>query len=485
MKRVLALLVLAALAAPFLLAPGARADVGPKLFGKIAQDGTLVGLTWTDILGQYQGISDGDLIQENLLHVTVYAPNVKNATITLTVTQFLERDVQVPYTVGNETFTRTVVQRYDVTGQNFSVVAPKDALATSDISLATETTPHEMEIGYLNAVWTLTHRTAPAVWPIGVITRGGQLAFFLSTLVLTSVVWGFGTATASAIHRKVRYWPKMDPLMWFTGVMTLGGAALVLIIYGWYEITGIDWWWWMVPTFILSVFVMLNYLPSRAEPWLLERIHGTPRNDELVTSIQRIVVAEDRVAGFVLVHSRSVRKAVLRLFGAKTKVEFDEGPPAWYMRNENYEDGALDIPRRKYLLDPATKPEITYERFGWKPWVWKLKRPGIINGTCKIPLSGQHMRPVAAYSAGLMALPVVARDREEWRLRATQFKAQLRAGALTEHIDDAEVLAAELGITEGVVTREVVDARIDELRASRNPEAKAKVHKVEPEPEVE
>lgn len=486
MRRLIALLALVLLAGATVVSAPARADVGPKLYGKVASDGTLIAFWWLDIFGQYNGIQDGDFIQEDVLYVTTYAPTAGTGgnftgSLNVTVYQYLERQVPVTYRVGNDTFTRMVTEQYDVSLVNLSIPVSRRAIVTVPITIPIEQSPHLAQVGYLDAIFRITHRTAPVIWPIGIVTRGGQLAFFLSSMILFGFVWSTGTGTAAAVHRRVRYWPRISRLGWTVGVMFLSGSTLFLLLYGWYEITGLDWWWWMVPLFVLSVLVMLNYLPTKAEPWFLVRFHGAPRDDELQFEGTRIVVAEDGQNGHILVHSRSVLKAVLRLFGGRTRVTFDEGPPAWYARNEKYEEGDLYVPKRLYILDPASPLEARFERLGWRPLFWKLKRPGIVDGECRVHLSGQYMRPVASWMAGYVALAVVAKEREDLRISAQKYKAQLHAGAITEHINDFEVLATELGITRGIVDRQTADERIEELKKARRPEPRAtSVEKVEP-----
>lgn len=64
---------------------------------------------------------------------------------------------------------------------------------------------------------------------------------------------------------------------------------------------------------------------------------------------------------------------------------------------------------RIYLLPPLGDGMSTqWSHVGWKG-SGRIKRPGIIQGKCTIPISGEQMRPVASVLAGLINVNAVSR----------------------------------------------------------------------------
>lgn len=460
--RLVVLILAASLLFPLLFSSAALAASGPQLIGQIAQDGTLIAVGYNDPLGTYHPYFDGSTVADNAVEVAVYAPNAQGS-IPLTVEQFLTRTVQVPVVRGNLTTTETVTEAYDVAWMNQTVPAPTRALATSTINLPPASTPHDLIISYLNVHFVLVHHTAPPPFPAGM----SQLLFYLFTLLLGTFCFLAATGLAAGMKRRARYWPKLSGAM-IGLTLVLGIIAAVAMLGAVYpELQFLPWWAWLVPFFPFDVIVMLQVLPDRAQRWLLVGVDSVEQAEDLGTPLWEWVIAEDRERGLILCHSRSWRKAFLRVLGIKTRVTFEgadtNGRP-WHGRNTRAQDDPLDI-RRVYWLDPGTAPVREDARLGWKPWLGgKLKRPGFLAGEARVPLSGQHSKAVFSVWSELIAVDVVARDRARLRLENARLKARLRAASIEEHLDDEEIVLTELGVTEGIVSRSEADQAIAEVR---------------------
>jgi len=459
--RVLALALASLLLLPLFCAGAVLADSGPQLFGQFASDGTIIALGYNDPLGTYHPYYDGMVVSDDSLLVSAYAPNGQGSVL-LTVAQFLTREVQVPVVLDNVTTTRTVTEVYNLTYMNQTVTAPYRGIATSSITLPTAATAYDLVITYLDVRFSLVHHTAPSPFPAGL----SQLAFYLFTLGLGTFLFLVGTAFAAGMKRRARYWPKMSGSM-IALTVVLGVVAFVALLGTVYaQLAFLPWWAWLLPFLPFDVLVMLQVLPDRAQRWLLLGVEGPEKDEDLGTPMWEWVIAEDREEGLILCHSRSWRKAFLRVLGVKTRVVFEgedvAGKP-WFGRNTRAEEDPFDI-RRVYLLDPGTKPVREDARLGWKPWLGKLKRPGFLAGEARVPLSGQHSLVVWSVWAGLVGIDMVAKDRDRLRRDNAKLTARVRAASVEEHLDDEEIILTELGVTEGIVARAAADAAFQEIR---------------------
>jgi hypothetical protein len=463
-KRLCAATILAVVLVPLALA-GTAAAAGPRLFGQVARDGTLMDIGWSEgLLGAYTSFMEGGVLREDAIYVTIYAPNiVANETRVLNFTTYSMRQVQV--LLANNT-TETVTQRYDiVTWEAGFNVEPRKVLSTL---YPIPTAPEErwLTVRYWDIEFTIIHHTAPALWPLGELTRGGQLAYFLSVMLLASLTWGAGTATARAAIRRAKFFPPVSGAGWgflFLGSMFIfGGVGL----FYYYDIAGIEWWWWVVPFYLVSFVAMLGVLPHPTERWHLARFVSATK-ETLDVELREHVVTGDRERGWLLIHSTSRWQFVLRLLGARTPVVWAPGPAPWSARNLLYE-APPDI-NRLYLLDPAAVPKIEYPRVGWKPWSpmgAQLHRPGILDGRAEVPLSGAYMQPVAsAVLSQIIAVAAVAKDRDVLQLKVADLEARVEAGAVVQDRRQLDIILASTAVLTGRRKEEEAKAHIEAVKA--------------------
>lgn len=434
MRPKFAMLALTLLLLP-LVSGAAAAATGPTLFGQVANNGALIGIETQDILGNWNPVYNGQLLQGNTIYVTAYSPN-GNGSLTLVIEQYTIVMVTTYTVVGNRTVAQKTPEDTGFIWSNMTLLAPTRSLATSALTLPPVSSTHVLLISYDGAQWTLSHRTAPALFIIPTNTVGEQLAFFLTTLILATGVWSIATATAAAIKKRARSWPKMNGRA-VVSMLILGGMAAVFLLEEYYfEVASVGWWWWLPPFYLVCTRVMLNYLSDHTERWAGVETKGPDGTGNNEGSLEEIVVSSDPEHKWIRIRPGSTRAAIARLFGLKTPVKFSQesaewqrGIP-WHIVDPKAQPGGDDI-SRLYFLDPGTSVERHYTHIGWVPWLGgRLKRPGIVQQSTIIPLAGSHSKDALKVWQDVVVITEVAKEKERLQYENIRLRSQIAGGAI-------------------------------------------------------
>jgi hypothetical protein len=416
-----------------LFVPSVRADE-PTLVGKVAEDGTLMALWHKNFLGEFQSVEELDIIEDNLLWVSVYNP-LGNGTTDITIHQYRVRTRIIERQVGNETIREEVEERFDHDWSNVSVRTPQRRVSTVQIDIPASKEERHLEVSYLNIGWKMRHKTLATMFLLEDFTLGNLIFFALIVMLITGAVWGVGTATASGILKRVNYVPHITIAGLLLYIIPIIGVGAFLIYSAFYsEVAGLSWYVWEIPMFIIATAVMLQYLPKRARRWMfLQAARDEMRTNELTTPLREIVVAKDGEGNDYLVHPTSWRQVIYRLFGKKPKVEFEVGVKPWYGKNTLAKRHPRD-PHRVYYLDHDADPEIDFPKLKWKR-KWIIPYLGLTDGKCKIPLSGAHGRPVMAFLSNVISLEAVAKSRDKMMIENVDLHAKVLTGEITKGRD--------------------------------------------------
>ena len=428
--------------------PGvAAASSGPVMTGIVADNGTLMAFWYQSPAGQLTGsytiIHPGDTVQTDTIQVSIYAPDA-GGNITLSVEQYQLVPTAVFVHSGNATVVQKELLPGNIVWDNQTLQAPYRTVATDSLQLPVSSGISHVRLSYDGASIVFLHHTSPIVLPLP-FSGGGVLGVFLGALTLGSIVWMGGTGTAISIIRRAKYWPRLSSAQ--AMLIVFGGMAAFVFLVApfFYSLGYLSWYWWIVPFYFVSVLIMLNLWPSRAYRWETLQIQGNESNTEMQVLHQEITVAKTD-DGWERIHPYSYRHAIARLFGIHTKLRFERSGPVWYMRTGDEETLSSHRSRkvsRIYLLPPmGDGMTVRWSHLGWKG-TGRIKRPGIIEGECIVPISGEQMRPVASVLAGLINVNAVSRDRETIRTRLLRFQAQLHAGAVKSDASDLEIYMEE------------------------------------------
>ena len=453
--------------------PGvATASSGPVMTGVVAGNGTLMAFWYQSpadqLTGTYTIIQPGATVQTDTIQVSIYAPG-GGGNITMSVEQYVLAPSIVSVKSGNATITQKVLLPSAIVWDNQTIEAPYRVVVTDSLQLPVSQGVSNIRLNYDGASIAFYHHTSPIVLPLP-FSGGGLLGVFIGALALGSIVWMGGTGTAIGIVRRAKYWPRFTNAQ--VMLLVFGGMAsfVFLIAPFFYSLGYLSWYWWLIPFYCIAVLVMLNLWPSRAYRWETLQIQGDSSNTEMQVLRQELTVAKHD-NGWERIHPYSYRHALGRIVGIHTPVQFDGAGPVWHMRTGDEETISSSKSRRIsriYLLPPLGEGITTkWSHMGWKG-SGRIKHPGIVAEKCEIPVSGQHMRPVASVLAGLIHVSAVSKDRETVRQKLLKFQAQLHAGAVKGENSDLELYTIEF-LERGINP----DRRLGDVPAGQEPPAKS------------
>ena len=464
-------LVIALLLLSFAVSGTASASSGPVMTGVVAGNGTLMAFWYQSpadqLTGSYTLIHPGDTVQTDTIQVSIYAPSA-GGNITMIVEQYQLVPTVVSVRSGNATMTQKELLPGNIVWDNQTLQAPYRAVATDTLQLPVSTGMSNIRLNYDGASMVFLHHTSPIVLPLP-FSGGGVLGVFLGALTLGSIVWMGGTGTAISVIRRAKYWPRLSNAQ--AMLVVFGGMAVFVFLIApfFYSLGYLSWYWWIIPFYLVSVLIMLNLWPSRAYRWETLQIQGDASNTEMQVLRQELTVAKHD-NGWERIHPYSYRHAVGRIVGIHTPVQFDGNGPVWHMRTGDEETISQKSRKvsRIYLLPPLGDGIATkWSHMGWKG-SGRIKHPCIVSEKCEIPVSGQHMRPVASVLAGLIHVSAVSKDRETVRQRLLKFQAQLHAGAVKGENSDLALYTIEF-LERGINP----DRRLGDVSAGQEPPAKS------------
>ncbi len=447
MRKLNAMLILLPLVLTVAIPGVAVASSGPVMTGIVANDGTLLAFWYESPAGQLTGsytlINPGDTVQTDNIQVSLYSPG-GGGNITISIEQYIMAPAIVAMKSGNVTLMQKELMPANIVWDNQSVAAPYRTVTTDTLRLPVSQGVSDVRMSYDGASLSFYHHTSPIVLPLP-FSGGGVLGVFLGALTLGSIVWMGGTANAVSIIRRVKFWPHLSNAQILL-LIFLGMASFVFVAAPFFYSLGyLSWYWWLIPFYLIAVLVMLNVWPSRAYRWEMLQIQGNISNTEMETGRRELTVAKHE-SGWERIHPYSYRHAAGRLFGVHTMIRFDGQGPVWYMKTgdeETLSDSRSRKISRIYLLPPLSDGMSTqWSHIGWKG-SGRIKHPGIVERECVIPVSGQHMRPVASVLAGVINVSAVSKDRENIRQKLLKFQAQLSAGVVKEQDTDLAIWMEE------------------------------------------
>ena len=445
--------------------PVAHAQGGEaRLFGKIADDGTLIGIVYRTLTAGYYPLEDWDLVKSDDLVMYVYAPNRLGQVISIEVRQFMP--------IYNETTGELVGARNERVKTVRVSVPHEYQLQTVHVKLLPSKEKEMVVISYRNINFTFWHRTSRAYtiltlsWLQNWIETAGYIAGGF-------VVAALATLTAK---RSIKHFIYMPKIPWFNVLCILG--AIGLFLYGLSEV---------VLETILSLNVAITYVPLFALFFLFALQHFSyPLADLLIehypprqnpdVPILRKGYATYKVAQvdgqLVHVEEDSWRDFIARAFGAKSYITLE--PPEYALeirdvfgnfayvfcirdyevRNTSFDKG--EIAKRLAVIGAAAGIIILAlsQPVAWigLPLLivgllgahrkWGLFDPVIQPGHIRLYLASPHLvENVNDYLWGYITTVDIARELEELEteLAATRATLELRTGqkarAIVEEFD--------------------------------------------------
>ena len=404
---ILALLgIVALLIAPVSMASGIQPAAQPVLFGKAANNGDLLGLYYTDPLGQTIIVNTSTMVPLDSLDMVIYSP-FTSGPVNLTIYTFTYSQENLTLKgLNNSTVTRTITIQDVIQYDNQSLPATARQIQVSALALPSSPKIVNVEVAFDGAIFIFTHRTTPNSIPV-FLTQGGELGLVIVLFILSSLVWSFGALTSKMILKRARYWPKRSASSWVIVFFILGIALYFFLGTYYYDLGYIQWYYFLLPVWILSVMVMLGWWDPNVERWALELTRKGNNEGKMSHTNENIYVAPHARYGFIKIDRDSRLDAIRRVLGIYTPVKFYDGPPPWSLDNEKWEDPIWDT-KRTYYLDPKRGEAHTLKKEAWRFWLFSHHVSEF-----HIPLSGQYMKKVAEFWGELTSVIELAKENEE------------------------------------------------------------------------
>lgn len=450
----------------------------PQLFGKISNNGALIGIYYNNLLGQSMIVSDGTFVPVNGLIVVAYSPN-GNGQINLTVRQFQTKTVHETVHNGNVTINETAQIVYNIQYLNQTVIAPQRSIAQSSIQLPESNITTTVIIAYDGTTFTFYHHTAPVELPL-FITQGGLLAVYLFALSISLFDALCAAIIAKKVIAKARYWPERSLSSW--ALIFVGSVISILMFVAafseqaYYYIGFIQWYYYLIPmTFVLVMLFMTLFDPQVKIKQLI-RLFADDYG-EIKTEITNILAATHEKHGEIQVSKYSRKDAFRRLLGYYKPIVYDDGTPAWKARNSNWSRPTRDV-AELYFLDPerglgevqkedylkliaAKHPEGKIQ-VAWKNLSSKYWKPKAYH----IPLSGIYSKSGAAFLAGYKSAYNIAQEAEDSSMKVTQLESELEVAHVSHHTQLTGAKAMTSAQTKGYITKKDMQEALDDLNRS-------------------
>ena len=424
------------LIAPVSMASGFQPSNQPVLFGKAANNGDLLGLYYTDPLGQTIIVNTSTMVPVNSLDIVIYSP-FDSGSVNLSVYTFTYAQENLTLRgANNSTITRVITVQDIIQYDNQSLPATARQIQVSLLGLPSSSKIVNVEVSFDGAVFTFTHRTSPNSVPV-FLTQGGELGLVIILFILASLVWSLGALTSKMILKRARYWPKRSTSSWVIVFFVIGIVLYFFLGSYYYDLGYIQWYYFLVPVWFLSVMVMLGWWDPTIERWELMLTKGS-KHEKIYGGIEKVYAAPHVKYEWIEISRDSRLEAIKRVLGFYSPIVFYDGPPPWFLENPEWEDPIWDT-KRMYFLDPRKGPAHTIRKETWHFWIFSGHRSEF-----HIPLSGHYSKSAAEFLAEMTAIFEISEENEGLRIENRNFKIKYETGKLKVGYEELNALTKAL-----------------------------------------
>lgn len=441
----------------------------PTLFGKVANDGSLIGLYYNDLLGNTIIIDNNSFIPVNKINVAIYSP-FTNGQITFTVEQYQLQKVKEHFVNGNTSYNETVTMPYNIVYDNQSIPIAQHSIVFSTLDIPTTNLTENVVISYDGISFSFYHHTAPILLP-SVIQNGSLLSIYLFATLVTSIDLIISTLIASAILRKIKYSPPISLSGWML-ILLLSSMSIFFFIAGFsyqfiYYIGFIQWYYYLIPLTFLFILIMLDILPKDVELWDLIRIYSSDRRNKINLKQKKIMIARHSQYNYILVKKKSRIDAIKRLLGIVTPVIF-ESEPIWYAENELCTD-KMRHTKRIYFLPynkdiSTTETKEIIEKTEKNEGKFRKLKPNKIKKYYFIPVSNNYMQNVAEFLSNLKNVTDISKKAEENEFKLAEIKSKLDVAYQKFDRVDVASQFMTIAMTEHYISAEQEEKVMDTLK---------------------
>lgn len=431
----------------------ATPESSPQLVGTVTHNGMLVVFWYNNQIGLSNFIQQGQEYRYDHLSVSIYNPT-KQASLNFTIEQFNQVANTTYYTVGNQTFSKTVYLDENVTWDNQTVAVGYRQISQANLSLPYTSRNMQVSINADGAIIQFNHFSIPPANRVPFSNSPVTMLIFL--IVIIGFVYVSTTGAAAGFIKRAKYWPRLSGLAWFAIFFLLGVTVLAVYYEFFYAIPSMPWYTFLLPAAFMFFLINLNIWPQQHKVWSLTSYPRTASKKQKSVPVwnRRIRAVPDstdyqfeefRYSGFIKVNPYSRLAAIARLFGRKIPIVFPRGEEPSSLGTEDIDPDEGD--NRQYILKPNTRAKAIKAVVDIEDPDPVPKRKRILKRKGKdqdpepkktktrkmkvyfIPVSQWHTIDIADFLAQMTTVSEASTALEQERLENVKLKAQNVTGA--------------------------------------------------------
>lgn len=231
-----------------------------EFVGKVLPNGDVGVLYYTGPTGTTI-IHSGTTVPVNQVCLEIYSPHAGNLSIQGEQFEKYITENQT-ITVGkNQTYTSKIVVPYNPEKFNSSMQVQTRSFQETLISIPSTSQTQYTTLTIDNTTFSFYHKTSPDLIPV-IFSSLGNLGIALGYTLMGVVVFFLGSATASLLLRRMKYWPEFGKLGWFVILLFLLISMGSLIFSAYYQLAYLAWYDWLIPFYIFASLAMLELWPQ-------------------------------------------------------------------------------------------------------------------------------------------------------------------------------------------------------------------------------
>lgn len=231
-----------------------------EFVGKVLPNGDVGVLYYTGPTGTTI-IHSGTTVPVNQVCLEIYSPHAGNLSIQGEQFEKYITENQT-ITVGkNQTYTSKIVVPYNPEKFNSSMQVQTRSFQETLISIPSTSQTQYTTLTIDNTTFSFYHKTSPDLIPV-IFSSLGNLGIALGYTLMGVVVFFLGSATASLLLRRMKYWPEFGKLGWFVILLFLLISMGILIFSAYYQLAYLAWYDWLIPFYIFASLAMLELWPQ-------------------------------------------------------------------------------------------------------------------------------------------------------------------------------------------------------------------------------
>lgn len=375
----------------------------PQTFGKIADNGVVVGIWYSGFLSSQNPIIESSVIHTNSLFVTII--NTHNTSLSFTMYGNLYGS-NLSKSVDNISVIHTV--------------APLSEMSYS-LNLPIKSGSFFVKFTYRNIEFTFTYTPVKALFPANINTNAQKITFALEIIFEVALMAIIASIIASLMLKRMFYFPKSNISSVILILLGLGVVIFIFINAVYLYLLSIPYYAYLIPVFIMILFLELQLRHGDLKECVFISISNNEHNGkEIPVFDDGFYIHKDKNKHYVI-DSESTIKAFKRLIGLYTYMDIDKE----YIHYTN-----IDGNREYYFLEPSKNYRSAivtkYKEYGNGRFSKHIRFKHY-----KINLSNNaHIGDVISVLSGIRQTNEIAKDKNAYLNENMELKAKIANGSM-------------------------------------------------------